>query len=102
MIRHVVLLRWTSEATPEQHQAVVQALATLPESIPQNAAYRPGTDLGLAEGNADLAVIADFASVPDYESYRDDAAHQHVIATLIKPILASRMATQYEFDPAGD
>lgn len=100
MIRHVVVLRWTADATPDQHQAVVEALTALPEAISQIVSYRVGTDLGLAEGNADLVVIADFASVADYVAYRDDATHQDLIATLIKPILASRLATQYEFDPA--
>jgi len=102
MIRHVVLLRWTPEATPEQHQAVVDALRALPEAIPQIAHYRIGADLGLAEGNANLVVIADFATVADYEAYRDDSTHQHAIATRIKPILATRMAAQYEFDPTAD
>lgn len=102
MIRHVVLLRWTADAAPDQHRAVVEALSALPDEIPQIARYRLGTDLGLAEGNAGLSVIADFASVADYEAYRDHPAHQHVIATLIKPILADRSALQYEVDTTAD
>lgn len=102
MIRHVVLLRWTPGTSSEQHQTVVDALSGLPAAIPQIARYRLGTDLALAEGNADLVVIADFDTVADYETYRDDATHQDIIATLIKPILASRTAAQHEFDPADD
>lgn len=98
MIRHVVLLTWTPDATPEQHQAVVDTLRGLPAVIPQIVRYRVGTDLGLAEGNVDLVVIADFASAEDYVVYRDHADHQAAIATRIKPILAGRTAIQYEYD----
>ena len=101
MIRHVVLLRWTAESTPEQHQTVLDELGALPGAIPEIARYRLGRDLGLAEGNASLSVIADFASLADYEVYRDHPEHQRVIAERIKPILAVRSALQYEYDPAA-
>ncbi|MCB1005458.1 MAG: Dabb family protein [Acidimicrobiales bacterium] len=100
MIRHVVLLRWTPQAGADQRQAVLDALRRLPAAIPEIDRYRLGTDLGLAEGNAGLSVIADFATVADYEVYRDHPEHQRVIAELIKPILAGRSALQYEVDPA--
>ena len=102
MIRHIVLLRWTPESTPDQHQAVLDELGALPAAISAIARYRLGTDLGLADGNASLSVIADFASVSDYEVYRDHPEHQRVIAERIKPILAARSALQYEYDPAAD
>lgn len=102
MIRHVVLLRWIAESTADQHQAVLDELAALPGAIPEIARYRLGEDLGLAEGNASLSVIADFASVADYEVYRDHPEHQRVIAERIKPILAGRSALQYEYDPVDD
>lgn len=102
MIRHVVLLRWTPESTPEQHRAVLDELSALPTAIPEIHRYRLGEDLGLADGNASLSVIADFASGADYETYRDHAEHQRVIAEHIKPILAGRSALQYEYDSADD
>lgn len=102
MIRHVVLLRWTAESGADQHQAVLEALTELPVAIPEIVRYRLGRDLGLAEGNASLSVIADFATVADYERYRDHPEHQRVIAELIKPILAGRSALQHEYDPADD
>ena len=55
-----------------------------------------GRDLGLNEGNATFAVVADFDDVDDYLVYRDDPEHQRVIAECIAPILASRTAAQYE------
>ncbi|MBB5082240.1 Dabb family protein [Nonomuraea endophytica] len=96
MIRHIVLLTWSEEATDDQKAAVADGLAALPAVIPQLRRYDLGTDLGLAAGNSDFAVVAEFDSVADYEVYRDHPVHQAVIAEHIKPILAARAALQVE------
>ena len=102
MIRHVVLLRWIAESTADQHQAVLDELAALPGAIPEIARYRLGEDLGLAEGNAHVTVIADFASADDWRTYSTHPDHVRVITELIRPQLDQRTAIQYEFDPAAD
>jgi hypothetical protein len=97
MFRHVVLLKLTADATPEQHQAVLDGLSALPAAIPELRSYQMGSDAGLVpEGNFDLAIVADFDDMADYEIYRDNPQHQDVIARCIKPILASRAAVQHE------
>jgi hypothetical protein len=99
MFRHVVLLRWNDSATPEQRLAVLEGLRALPPQIPEIRSYRVGVDAGLAaEGNSDLAVVADFDDVAGYLVYRDHPVHQDVIARSIRPILASRAAIQQQFD----
>jgi hypothetical protein len=97
VFRHVVLFTWTEEATPAQRDAVCDALRALPASIPEVRDCRIGQDAGLvAQGNADLAVVADFDDVDGYVVYRDHPVHQDVITRLIRPILASRAAVQHE------
>jgi len=95
MFRHVVLLRWKPEATPEQRAAVERGLAALPGRIPEIRSYSIGTDAGVNEGNYDLVVVADFEDVDDYFVYRDHADHQAVIREHIAPILAERAAIQH-------
>ena len=95
MFRHVVLLRWKPEATPEQRAAVETGLAALPGLIPQIRGYTIGTDARVNEGNYDLVVVADFDTVDGYFSYRDNADHQAVIREHIAPILAERAAVQH-------
>lgn len=97
MIRHIVLLTWTDDATAEQRAAVAEGLATLPALIPQLRRYDLGADLGLAADNSDFAIVAEFDNLADYEVYRDHPAHQAVIAERIKPIKAGRAAVQFEF-----
>jgi hypothetical protein len=97
MFRHVVLLRWTDEATLEQRDAVRAALAGLPGAIPELRSYVVGADAGVGgDGNSHLAIVADFDDFDGYVAYRDNAVHQDVIARLIRPILASRAAVQHE------
>jgi Stress responsive A/B Barrel Domain len=97
MIRHMVMFRWTQEATPEQKQRVADELARLPALIPSVRAYHIGSDLGLRPGNFDFAVAADFDDVDGYLAYRDHPEHRQIVEEFIQPIAAQRGGVQYEF-----
>jgi Stress responsive A/B Barrel Domain len=96
MFRHVVMLRWKREATPEQRSAVEAGLVELPRRIPEIRSYTIGTDARLNEGNFDLVVVADFDDVDGYLVYRDHPDHQTVMRELIAPIRAERAAVQHD------
>jgi hypothetical protein len=96
MIRHVVLFRFQPEATAEQREALTAQLRALPAQIPELRAYHVGPDAGLNPGNFEFAVTADFDDVSDYRVYADHPVHQAVIADYVRPILAERVAVQYE------
>ena len=98
MIRHAALFMWKPGTTLAQLRAVEDALARLPGEIPEIAAYRFGPDLGLTEGNADFAVVADFASAEDRRVYSRHPAHVRVIEEYILPVRESRVVLQYEFE----
>lgn len=95
MIRHVSLLTFVDGVRADQVEAIERALAMLPDRLPIRA-YAYGRDLALNEGNAAFGIVADFDDVGDYFEYRDDPEHQRILAELIKPVLASRTAVQYE------
>ncbi|MBI2710482.1 MAG: Dabb family protein [Actinobacteria bacterium] len=99
MIRHVVLFRWTAEATAEQRAAVRDGLAALPREIPAIAAYSVGHDLNLSDASWDLAVVADFADEAAWLAYRDHPAHQAVIRERIAPIRADIARVQFRVAP---
>jgi stress responsive alpha/beta barrel protein len=96
MLRHVVCLTWTEDATPEAVAAVEAGLAELPALIPELRAYRFGPDAGLASGNADFAVVADFDDADGWRRYVEHPVHQAVLADRIRPILAARTAVQLQ------
>lgn len=94
-VRHLVLLRFHEGTGPDQVEAVAEALRSLPGQIPELVDYRVGPDLGLADGNFEFGICADFATEADYATYRDHPAHQAVIHDLIAPLVAARAAVQY-------
>ena len=97
-IRHAVLFQFNDDATPERIEALETGLARLPSLIPELIDYRLGRDVGLNDTSWDFAITADFATVDDYLTYRDNPDHQALIRDLVKPLLANRVAVQYEID----
>ena len=97
MIRHTVLMKWTSEATAEQKASVAAELSALPVIVPSIRAYVLGSDLGLVAGNFDFAVSADFDDEAGYLAYRNDPAHRDIITRTIDPITAQRIAVQFKY-----
>ena len=91
------MFRWTAEATEEQKRQVAAELRRLPGLLPVLRAYHVGPDLGLAEGNFEFAVVADFDDLEGLQTYRDNPEHREIIARFIQPIAALRAAVQYEF-----
>jgi hypothetical protein len=94
--RHVVLFRWRADTTIEQKQTLEDRLNTLPGVIPELRAYSIGADAGINSGNADFAVVADFADRDAYLVYRDHPVHRQIIDECVTPILAERYAVQYD------
>ena len=97
MIRHVVMFRWTKDATGEQEKQVAAEVARLPSLVPSLRAFRAGSDLGVNEGNFDFAVAADFDDVEGYLAYRDHPEHRAMVEKFIRPLTAQRAAVQFEF-----
>ncbi|MCC7077512.1 MAG: Dabb family protein [Acidimicrobiia bacterium] len=96
MFRHVALFRWAEGTTADEVRAVEERLAALPDVIPDLLVYTFGRDAGLSDTNHDFAVIAEFASVDGFLSYRDHPSHRAVLEDVIKPILEQRAALQFE------
>jgi hypothetical protein len=99
-VTHVVLLQLKKEATAEEKTAIIEGLRALPSQIPEIAAYRCGMDLGLDPAAQDIAIVGEFRSVADYQAYAKHPAHTRLIASKIKPLLATRAAVQFEHGEA--
>jgi hypothetical protein len=95
MIRHTALFKWTTEATDEQKATVLAELSALPAIVPSIRAFALGPDVGVATGNFDFAVTADFDDESGFFAYRDDPAHREIVSRTITPILAQRVAVQF-------
>ena len=97
MFRHVVLFNWTPEATEEQKERMTEELGRLPALIPSLRAYHFGRNAGINPGGYDFGLVADCDDLDGYLAYRDNPEHRAVIDRFITPIVAQRVAIQYEF-----
>lgn len=93
-VRHVVLLTLDESCDVD---GLVAALRELPAQIPSLRSYVVGRDLGLSEGNATVAVVADCDDEAGWIAYRDHPAHQQIIAERVRPHLVQRTAVQHTF-----
>lgn len=93
--RHVVMFRWADDAPADRRDAAVEALRHLGEEVADLGTLSVGVDAGLADGNADVVVVADFASREDYLAYAQDPRHQKVVQEFVRPVIAERVALQY-------
>jgi Stress responsive A/B Barrel Domain len=98
VVRHVALFRWKPETTAADVSKVEAALHQLPSKIPCILSYRFGRDLGVFDGNADFALVADFADQQGLATYANHPDHLAVIQNLVRPIMAEREAIQYVID----
>ncbi|MEQ8718475.1 MAG: Dabb family protein [Acidimicrobiales bacterium] len=96
MFRHVVMFSWTEDATDEAKQAALEAVGGLPDMVASIRSFSVGTDAGLAEGNFDACVVADFDDEAGYITYRDHPDHVRVVTELLRPIASGRAAVQYQ------
>lgn len=96
MIRHITLISFKDEATQAQKETVLEAFRTLPEHIPGIVDFQVGLDLKLLEGNADLAVQAQFANKDDFLTYSTHDAHSTVIFPVCGSIMAGYSTAQFE------
>jgi len=98
MLRHVVLFRWKPGTTPAELGALERALAEMPARVPQIRRYRFGRDAGVARGNFDFAVVADFDDAAGWRAYWANEFHQALIAERVRPITAERAAVQFDLE----
>jgi Stress responsive A/B Barrel Domain len=96
MIRHVVLMAWNENATPEKVRQLADELTALGPNLSGLRSYHAGSDAGINQGNYNFAVVADFDDAASYLAYRDDPAHRDVVSRLVNPMLRDRVAIQYE------
>jgi len=94
--RHVVMFQWADDVDENHVDGVRAALDNLPEQISQVRQYVHGSDVGVAEGNFDYVLVADFDTVDDWRTYRDHPAHQLFIAEHIVGKIKQRAAVQYQ------
>ena len=79
MIRHIVMWKFRP-GTEEQAKEFMDKLSALYGVIPQIKAQQIGVDCTGSDKNYTAALISDFDSLEDLETYKKDPRHQAVSA----------------------
>ena len=94
MIRNVVLAKLKAGVTEDQVAAAVETLRSM--RTPGMISITVGRDLGLRDGNWDMAVVTDLEDVESYRTYDTDAEHNRIRREVVAPITERLERIQYE------
>ena len=93
MIRHIVMWKFRP-GTERERQEFLTGLRGLQGVIPQ--LLRSEVAVNVLPGNYDAVLVAEFATLEDLDTYKNDPRHKAVSA-LCKSIREDRVAVDYEF-----
>jgi hypothetical protein len=98
---HVVTFAWAPDSDAARDSAVVDGIAAALREFVDGAdlaglrSWTCGRDAGLANGNADFAVVAVFDDVDAFSTYRDHPEHRRIIDEQIAHRVGQRSAVQF-------
>ena len=92
MLRHIVMWKFRPGTEPEQEQ-FLHNLRALQGVIPELVSSEVGRNVN--GGEYDAALVSEFRTFEDLETYKNDPRHQAVSA-LCKSIRVDRVAVDYE------
>lgn len=95
MIRHIVFFKFKPGASEEGKNKLASDLKSLKGKIPLINRLEIGVDIGKKQNSSDLALIVDFNTWEDVESYGAHPAHIEVIK-FIKDICQNHSKVDYE------
>jgi hypothetical protein len=79
VIRHVAVFRFVPEFSPGSRADWIAMVRALPEQIPEVLSMSIGEDVIHGPASHELAIVADFATLADLETYSTHPAHAAVL-----------------------
>lgn len=96
MIEHIVLFRWTENASPEAINNVMTELSKLKSKIQGIVDLSCGTNFSDRAKGYTHGLVVRFKDRAALEAYGPHPEHQRVVQNLIAPIRADILALDYE------
>ena len=97
MIEHIVLFRWTKDASQEAIDTTVVELRKLKSKIPGIVDISCGTNFSDRAKGYTHGLVVCFTDRSALEAYGPHPEHQRVVQNFINPIHADILALDYEF-----
>ena len=96
MVEHILLMRWTEEASQEAIDNVLSELRGLKSKIAGIMDLSCGANFSERAKGYTLALVMRFADRPALEAYFPHPEHQRVVQDVINPIRADTLILDYE------
>jgi hypothetical protein len=97
MIEHIVLFRWTDEASQEAKDSAVAELRKLKGKIPSIVDLSCGANFSDRAKGYTHGLVVRFKDRSALETYGPHPEHQRVVQNFITPIRAEILGLDYEF-----
>jgi hypothetical protein len=97
MVEHIVLFRWTDEASQEAIDTAVAELRKLKGKIPGIVDLSCGANFSDRAKGYTHGLVVRFTDQSALEAYGPHPEHQRVVQNFINPIRADILALDYEF-----
>ncbi|HEY1788799.1 MAG TPA: Dabb family protein [Verrucomicrobiae bacterium] len=96
MIQHIVLLRWTENASQEAIDTVMAELRALKDKIPGIVDVSSGTNFSERSKGFTHGLVFRFKDRAALEGYLPHPEHQRVVQKILNPIRADALIFDYE------
>jgi hypothetical protein len=97
MVEHIVLIRWTEQASQEAINTVMTQLRGLKGKIDAIVDLSCGTNFSERAKGYTHGLVVRFVDRDALNTYISHPEHQRVVQNLINPIRADVLALDYEF-----
>src|SRR5262249_3486101 len=97
MIEHIVLFRWTKEASQEAIDSAVAEMRKLKDKIPSIVDLSCGATFSDRAKGYTHGLVVRFTDRSTLQAYGPHPEHQRVVQQFINPIRADILALDYEF-----
>ena len=97
MVEHILLIRWTKQASPEAIDRAMAGLRGLKDKIPGIVELSSGANFSDRSRGYTHGLCFRFTDRAALDAYFPHPAHQHVVQSLLNPIRDEVLIVDYEF-----
>ena len=97
MVEHIVLFRWTKDASQGGIENALTELRKLKSKIPGIVDLSCGANFSERAKGYTHGLVVRFTNRPALEAYIPHPEHQRVVKTFVNPIRDDTLALDYEF-----
>lgn len=97
MIKHIVLFRFTEEASEDQRRAMLDELDAFPSRFPAMQNWTMGLNRSSRDDRFTHGFVVEFESEELLESYLRSDAHETFVRERFRPIIAERAIVSYQY-----